>query len=49
MHYCYETGFLPPLKTKVNISSYNTIFLGFPTWGMQLPPPMKSFLYKNDL
>ncbi|GAA0880954.1 flavodoxin [Algoriphagus jejuensis] len=44
-----ETGFLPPLKTKVDISKYETIFLGFPTWGMQLPPPMKSFLHENDL
>ncbi|MCS5489891.1 flavodoxin [Algoriphagus sp. CAU 1643] len=44
-----ETGFLPPLKTKVDILKYNTIFLGFPTWGMQLPPPMKSFLHENDL
>ncbi len=44
-----ETGFLPPLKTKVDMSRYNTIFLGFPTWGMQLPPPMKSFLNENNL
>ena len=45
-----ETGFLPPLKTKIeNIGQYDTIFLGFPTWGMQLPPPMKSFLSENDL
>jgi flavodoxin len=40
-----ETGFLPPLKTKIeSIEQYNIVFLGFPTWGMQLPPPMKSFL-----
>jgi flavodoxin len=44
-----ETGFLPPLKTKVDVSRYKTIFLGFPTWGMQLPPPMKSFLHENML
>lgn len=37
-----ETGFLPPLKTQVDVDKYDTIFLGFPTWGMQLPPPMKS-------
>src|SRR6187200_3249798 len=38
-----ETGFLPPLKTKIdNIQQYDVVFLGFPTWGMQLPPPMKS-------
>ena len=45
-----ESGFLPPLKTKIeNIGRYDTIFLGFPTWGMQLPPPMKSFLRQYDL
>ena len=42
-------GFLPPLKTKVNLAHYDTIFFGFPTWGMQLPPPMKSFLKEYDL
>jgi flavodoxin len=45
-----ETGYLPPLKTKIeNIQEYDTVFLGFPTWDMQLPPPMKSFLNENDL
>lgn len=45
-----ETGFLPPLKTKIdNIQEYDTVFVGFPTWGMQLPPPMKSFLKQYDL
>ncbi|MGJ1286204.1 flavodoxin [Sphingobacterium spiritivorum] len=38
-------GYLPPLKTTFeNIADYDVIFVGFPTWGMQLPPPMKSFL-----
>jgi flavodoxin len=45
-----ETGFHPPLKTKIDsINSYDVIFIGFPTWGMQLPPPMKSFLQQYDL
>lgn len=45
-----ETGFLPPLKTKIdNIEKYDVVFVGFPTWGMQLPPPMKSFLKQYDL
>jgi len=44
-----ETGFLPPLKTKIeNIEKYDVIFIGFPTWGMKLPPPMKSFLKQYD-
>lgn len=43
-------GFLPPLKTKIDsIENFDVIFLGFPTWGMQLPPPMKSFLRQYDL
>jgi len=44
-----ESGFLPPLKTKIDIAKYDMIFLGFPTWGMQLPPPLKSFLSAHDL
>lgn len=45
-----ERDYLPPLKTEIeNINQYDIIFVGFPTWGMQLPPPMKSFLSKYDL
>jgi flavodoxin len=45
-----RTGYLPPLKTKIdNIGTYDYIFVGFPTWGMQLPPPIKSFLNEYDL
>lgn len=45
-----EAGFLPPLKTMIDsIQKYDLVFLGFPTWGMQLPPPMKSFLNQYDL
>jgi flavodoxin len=45
-----ETGYLPPLKTKIDsIGKYDVIFVGFPTWGMQLPPPMKSFLHQYNL
>ena len=43
------SGFLPPLKTKIDIDKYDTLFLGFPTWGMRLPPPIKSFLNAYDL
>lgn len=45
-----RTGFLPPLKTKIDSTQkYDVVFVGFPTWGMQLPPPMKSFLKQYDL
>lgn len=45
-----ETGFLPPLKTKIDsIQNYDVVFVGFPTWGMKLPPPIKTFLKQYDL
>ncbi|NJO25240.1 MAG: flavodoxin [Bacteroidia bacterium] len=45
-----ETGHLPPLKTKIDsIQNYDVVFVGFPTWGMKLPPPMKTFLRQYDL
>jgi flavodoxin len=45
-----ESGYLPPLRTKIErIEQYDVLFLGFPTWGMQLPPPIKSFLREYDL
>jgi flavodoxin len=45
-----ETGYLPPLKTKIDsIENYDVVFIGFPTWGMKLPPPMKSFLHQYNL
>lgn len=32
-----ESGYLPPLRTKIEgIEQYHVLFLGFPTWGMQL-------------
>ncbi len=45
-----ETGYLPPLKTKIDrIEQYDHVFLGFPTWGMRVPPPIKSFLRQHSL
>jgi flavodoxin len=45
-----ETGYLPPLKTKIDsIVKYDVVFVGFPTWGMKLPPPVKSFLKQYNL
>jgi flavodoxin len=45
-----ETGYLPPLKTRIDsIEKYDIVFVGFPTWGMQMPPPMKSFLREYNL
>jgi flavodoxin len=45
-----ETGYLPPLKTRIDsIENYDVVFIGSPTWGMKLPPPMKSFLHQYNL
>lgn len=45
-----ETGYLPLLKTKIDsIQNYDVVFVGFPTWDMKLPPPMKTFLHQYDL
>lgn len=45
-----ETGYMPPLKTKVeHMDQYDIVFVGFPTWGMQLPPPIRTFLDEYDL
>jgi len=45
-----ESGYLPPLKTKIDsMEGYDVVFVGFPTWDMQMPPPMKSFLKYYDL
>ena len=47
-----QDGYLPPLKNQISdIGQYDVIFVGFPTWDMQLPPPIKSFLnhYQADL
>lgn len=45
-----SSGYLPALKTKIDqIEKYDLVFIGFPTWGMQLPPPIKSFLKQYDL
>jgi flavodoxin len=44
-----ESGYLPPLKTKIDsIGKYDIVFIGFPTWDMKMPPPMKSFLHQYD-
>lgn len=45
-----ETSYLPPLKTTIeHMEQYDVLFLGFPTWDMQLPPPAKSFLHQYNL
>ncbi|RWP85538.1 MAG: flavodoxin [Mesorhizobium sp.] len=45
-----ESGFEPALAATVpDIESYETVFLGFPIWGMTAPSVIRSFLSKHDL
>jgi len=45
-----ESGFEPTLAALVpNIERYETVFLGFPIWGMSAPSVIRSFLSKHDL
>ena len=45
-----ESGFEPPLAALVpNVKRYETVFVGFPIWGMSAPSVIRSFLSKHDL
>jgi len=45
-----EAGYLPPLKTKIDsLQNYDIVFIGFPTWDMKMPPPVRSFLNQYNL
>lgn len=45
-----ERGYAPPLQANVAaMDIYETVYLGFPIWGMTVPPPVKSFLTAHDL
>lgn len=45
-----DRGYEPPLATVVErIQTYETIYLGFPIWGMTAPPVIRSFLSSHDL
>ena len=42
-------GFKPELKTKIeNMDSYDTVYIGYPTWAMSIPMPIASFLLEYD-
>ena len=45
-----ESGFEPPLAALApNIARHETVFLGFPIWGMSAPSVIRSFLSQHDL
>ena len=45
-----ERGYEPPLlETVPNLQIYETVFLGFPIWGMTAPAVIRTFLSQHDL
>lgn len=38
----------PELKEEINISDYDTIFIGYPIWNADLPPVINTFLENGD-
>jgi flavodoxin len=45
-----QRGYEPPLQATVpDIQSHDTVFIGFPIWGMTAPSVIRSFLSKHDL
>ncbi|MGX1101382.1 flavodoxin [Amorphus sp. MBR-141] len=45
-----EAGYEPPLAERApDLGTYDTVFLGFPIWGMTAPPVIRSFLSAHDL
>ncbi len=45
-----DRGYEPPLEARVlDMTAYETVFLGFPIWGQTAPPVIRSFLGANDL
>lgn len=45
-----QTGLEPALaETVANLTAYDTLFLGFPIWGMTAPSVVRSFLSSHDL
>jgi flavodoxin len=45
-----DAGYEPPLeRTVAGMEGYETVFLGFPIWGMTAPPVIRSFLSRHDL
>ncbi|MDR2802653.1 MAG: hypothetical protein LBB31_05485 [Prevotellaceae bacterium] len=44
-----DEGILPALKNKVDIASYDVIFIGTPNWFGTVALPVKSFLKEYDL
>lgn len=45
-----QTGYLPELReSNLDISRYDTVFIGYPVWATDVPQAVLSFLNKYDL
>ncbi|MBH5328953.1 flavodoxin [Eikenella sp. S3360] len=44
-----EQGGAHPIARLPNLAAYDRIYLGWPTWAMQMPPPVQTFLRQADL
>lgn len=45
-----QRGYEPPLQSMVpGMQSFESVFLGFPIWGMTAPSVIRSFLSQHDL
>lgn len=45
-----EEDYLPPLKeSNLDISKYDTVFIGYPVWATEVPQAVLSFLEEYDL
>lgn len=44
-----KIGYEPPIKNEIDLSTYDTIFIGGPTWWFTYAPPIHTFIKKYDL
>ncbi|MER9567087.1 flavodoxin [Mesorhizobium sp. M0571] len=44
-----RSGYLPPLRTKIDVSNHDVVLVGSPLWNVRLTPPVRSFLASHDL
>ena len=42
-------GYEPPIKDSIDLSPYDKIFIGGPTWWFTYAPPVNTFIKKYDL
>lgn len=44
-----NANFYPKLKNKIDLSQYDTVFIGSPNWWGTITPIVRTFLYEHDL